>query len=80
MRATLFAVLMSAGIGLVAVSSAVAAPANGAVIGAVIGDAAAIFQPTPVARCQGPRYYQCRHYTYSSVRRCGYWRNNFNCY
>jgi len=76
MRATLFAVLMSVGIGLVAASSAVAAPANGA----VIGDAAAIFRPTPVARCQGPRFYQCRHFTYSSVRRCGYWRNNFNCY
>jgi hypothetical protein len=76
MRATLFAVLMSAGIGLVAASSAVAAPANGA----VIGDAAVVFKPTPVARCQGPRFYQCRHYTYSSVRRCGMWRNNYNCY
>ena len=75
MRAIMFAMLMGTGIGLVAASSAVAAPANGA----AIGDAAAIFQPTPIARCQGPRFYQCRHYTYRSVRRCGMWRRSWNC-
>jgi hypothetical protein len=72
----MFAMLTSAGVGLLATSTALAAPASGG----AIGDAATIFQATPVAQCQGPKFYQCRHYTYTSVRRCGWWRRNYRCY
>ena len=75
MRAIMFAMLTSAGVGLLATSSALAVPASGT----QISDAVKVFKPTPVALCQGPRFYQCRTYTYTGITRCGYWRYNYVC-
>jgi hypothetical protein len=68
MRSILIAVVAAAGIGLLGTSGAVAAPSAGA----AIGDAAQALQPTVNVYCR--RWYQCRHYTYTSYRRCGWWR------
>jgi hypothetical protein len=68
MRSILIAVVAAAGIGLLGTSGAAAAPG----VGSVIGDAAEALQPTVRVYCR--RFYQCRHYTYSSHRRCGWWR------